>query len=247
LFIEELAVLLQKVESKKSSMSNNKLLLSLFVLVLCQTSVFSQKSQLLNGFNQIELFGKLEIRLEEHSKDSIAIESGSFDVEKINYSVKDSLLSIKLTTEFPSSIQVRITVYYKNIRSINAGGGIKLYNKGVLNNAHLSITAKSGSDFDLEISADSALVKVNKGAFVRLSGTSRVINLSSSTGGDYRAVELENEDTYAKMSGGTAEVAPTKLLNGDVSYGASLKYKDEPATIKRAERLGGTITQLEDF
>jgi len=222
---------------------------SVFILLLLvfNVNVFSQKVQQLEGFNQIELFGKIEVRLECANQDSIVIESGTFDVDKIYYSVKDSVLSVKLTYEFPPSIKVRVTIFYKNLKSLEAGGGIKLYNRGALKGRFMEIAAKSGSDFDLLIATDSIVMKVNKGAFVRLSGSSKVVNLSTSTGGDYRATELENETTYAKMSGGSAEVAPKLLLDANVSFGATLKYKDKPSRIKRSEKFGGSISQLEDF
>ncbi len=220
---------------------------TLFLLLMFQEGAMAQKSQRLEGFNQIDLFGKIEVRLESSDRDSIVIESGTFDVEKIYYAVKDSVLSVKLTYEFPPAIKVRVTIFYKNLKSVEAGGGIKLYNKGALKGKFLKLEAKSGSDFDLLVATDSVLMKVNKGAFVRLSGSSRVINLITSTGGDYRATELENEMTYAKMRGGSAELAPKLLLDAKVSFGATLKYKDNPSHIKRSEKLGGSISQLEDY
>ncbi|MFA6400699.1 MAG: head GIN domain-containing protein [Salinivirgaceae bacterium] len=228
-------------------MLNKITIVSIVLLLLFHVNVFAQKVEQLEGFNRIELFGKIEVRLEVADVDSMVIESGTFDVDKIYYSVKDSVLSVKLTYEFPQEIKVRVTIFYKNLKTLEAGGGIKLYNKGALKGKLIELAAKSGSDFDLLVGTDSILMKVNKGAFVRLSGSSRVVNLSTSTGGDYRATELENEVTYAKMSGGSAEVAPKLLLDANVSFGATLKYKDKPSRIKRSEKFGGSISQLEDF
>ncbi|HAM98040.1 MAG TPA: hypothetical protein DCQ26_05475 [Marinilabiliales bacterium] len=228
-------------------MNNKILLVSVFLTIFIQGTLFSQKRLVPPHFNQIHLFGKIEVRLEPAAYDSVVIESGSFDVENVQVAVEGGILSVKLTSEFPSQIKVKTTIYYSELKHLEAGGGIKLYNKGAMQGSFVGIEAKSGSEFDLLIQLDSAQVLVNKGAFVRLTGTCPKVDLKTATGGDYRATALQNDTTFVKMNGGTAEVDVKLLLDADVRLGASLKYKTLPKKMKKTEKLGGTISQLEDF
>lgn len=224
-----------------------RVLLSSLLLLIGAVKIYSQKNQSLTHFNQIHMFGKMEVRLERSNQDSISVESASFDVNKVQVEVKDGILNLKLTSEFPSHIKVKATIFYTELKHIEAGGGIKFYNKGKLEQSFISIEAGSGSEFDLLVAFDSSKVSVNKGAFVRLTGTCRILHLKTSTGGDYRATALETDTAWVKMFGGTAELDVKTYLEADVRFGASLKYKAEPEKIVKTEKLGGTIMLLDEF
>ena len=157
------------------------------------------------------------------------------------------MLKIKLLTEFPPEIKVNITVKFQQINYLKAGGGTKIYNRGAINSGFFNIEAKSGCELDLLVNIDSAQVKVNKGAFVRLTGESRFLQLKTTTGGDFRSTNMTNKIMVAVLNGGTAEIKCSEYLDAIVRFRASLKFVEQPKKIKRKERFGGTISKLEDF
>jgi hypothetical protein len=218
-----------------------------FVVVLLATKAEAQLNQNLEAFNQLYVFGKIEVRLEPGETPGIELESGDFDVEKVKFEVKDSVLELKLTYEFPASIKVKATVYYTHLSIISANVGAKIYNKGAIESDCIELVAKSGCDLDLLIEADSVDATVNKGAFIRLSGSAKALNLKTATGGDFRSNAMSSKFVYAKMRGGTAEVSVSELLIADVRLGASLKYLEKPKMIEQTVKLKGSIGILEDF
>lgn len=222
----------------------------LFSLLLSLFTVFAVKAQVnekLDAFNKVKVFGKIEVRLEKADEASILLESGTFDVEKVKFEVKDSTLELKLLYEFPPSIKVQATVYFTDLNEVVVNAGAKVYNKGEIEAADFNLEAKTGCELDLLIKTDSATVTVNKGAFVRLTGVSRSVKLKTATGGSYIATDLASENLYAKMIGGTAEVNVTEKLKAKVMFGGSLKYLQQPRFIDRNTLFKGTIGILEPF
>jgi len=222
---------------------------SVFIVIAISSTIITkaQISTDIKGFNKVEIYGNLNVRLEKSEKDSISIRSGNFDVSKVNFSVKDSLLTIKLLSKITSPINVNITVKFQHINALSAGGGANAYNRGVIESKAFELKAKSGCELDLLVNIDSAIVKVSKGAFVRLTGKNRYMYLKTTTGGDFRSVKMTNKKMVAVLNGGTVEILESEYLEVTARYGATLKYNTRPNTIKKKERLGGTVSQLEDF
>ena len=109
------------------------------------------------------------------------------------------------------------------------------------------LNAKSGCELDLLVNIDSAIVKVSKGAFVRLIGKNRYMKLKTTTGGDFRSTKMTNKKMVAILNGGTVEILESEYLEVTTRYGATLKFVTRPNAIKKKERLGGKVSQLEDF
>lgn len=220
------------------------------VLIIVQSSssfLFGQVCTKVEKFNQVEIFGKLNVRLEKSESDSLFIQSGNFDVSKVSYTVKDSVLIIKLLSEFPPSIKVNVTVNFQQLGGLKAGGGAKVYNKGSIESDVFNLFAKSGCELDLLVNVDSANIKISKGAFLRLTGENRYLNLKITSGGDFRSTKMTNSEMVAILNGGTAEIQCSKFLDATVRMGATLKFVEQPNKIKRKEKFGGKISKLEDF
>lgn len=228
-------------------MDTRKLAFSLLFVLFTIFGVKAQVREKLEAFNKIKVFGKIEVRLEKANETAILLESGTFDVEKVKFEVKDSTLEIKLLYEFPPAIKVQATVFFTEINEVEANAGAKVYNKGAIEVRNFCLEAKTGCELDLLIKTDSATVTVNKEAFVRLTGQSRSVKLKTATGGSYIATELASENLYAKMLGGTAEVNVTENLKAKVMFGGSLKYLKQPRFIDRKTLFKGTIGTVEPF
>ena len=199
------------------------------------------------SFNKIEVFGRINVRLEKSDNDSIFIKSGAFDINKVKYSVEDSVLMIKLLSELPKSNKVNITIQFQELNSIRVGAGVIIYNRGTIESKYLKISAKSGSEVELLVNVDSLDVKVVEKAFVRLTGINNYMTLKTSTKGDFRSTDLTNKITIATLNGGSAEINVADYLDATVRHGASLKYAKQPTKIKKKEKLGGTIGLLEEL
>lgn len=206
---------------------------------------YSQIATNIASFNKIEVFGRINVRLENSSSDSIFIKSPNFDINKVKYSVEDSVLKIKLLSELPKSNKVNVTIQFKELALLKIGAGAIIYNRGTIESKFLTISAKSGCELDLSIDVDTLDVKVTEKAFVRLTGDNNYMTLKTSTKGDFRSADLTNKTTIAILNGGSAEINVTDYLDATVRNGASLKYVKQPKKIIKKEKLGGKIEILE--
>ena len=219
----------------------------LIALLIIAPVIFGQISTELNGFNKIEIFGKINVRLEKSTSDSLFIKSEGFDIEQVKHFVEDSVLNIRLLSEFPPSSKVDVTINFQQINELGVGGGAKVYNRGIIESDFFILSANSGCEIDLLVKLDSANVKLTKGAFVRLTGENRHLNLKTTTGGDFRSTKMTNSIMNVNQSGGTAEVSCTNELIAKVSFGASLKFVEKPKKLVKKEKFGGSVEKLEDF
>jgi len=220
--------------------------LSAFLFVF-STCMFGQISAEIEGFNKVDIFGKLNVRLEKSNNDSLFIQSASFDITQVKFFVEDSVLIIKLLTEFPPDIKVDLTVNFQQINGLIVGGGAKVYNKGAIETNYFELSGNSGCELDLLAKIDSLKVTVTKGAFVRLTGENRYMNLKINSGGDFRSTKMTNNITEAKMSGGSAEISCSDLLIAKVCLSASLKCVELPKRVVKKEKLGGKVEKLEAY
>ncbi len=225
-----------------------KLMIVTTVAVFINVNIIcSQVAARIGSFNKVEVFGRVNVRLEKSKHDSLFINSGSSDVEQVKYIIKNGTLIVKLLSELANAPKVNVTIQFSQLDYLEVGGGAKIYNRGAIESEVFTLLGKSGCELDLLVDVDSINVKVNKGAFVRLTGKNKFMQLRTATGGDFRSTKMDNTTTVAVLNGGTAEIKCSDFLDATVRYGGSLKYVEKPKKVKKNEQMGGTIEKLEDF
>lgn len=222
----------------------NKRVVVIFSFLIITIGLQAQEMFNLDAFNAIKSYGKIEVRLVEADKNYLKINNGNLADLELSYSIKKNTLHVKTTKAVPSGKRVKVEVGFTTLHHVLVGGGVLLYNRDTLDVMNLSIDSKSGSEVDIVVKCDSIACKVNKGAFMRLQGKSRVVSLKTSTGGDYRATELSVNSMYARMNGGSAEVDVVDYLNAKVRMKGRLEYRKAP---KKIDKVGESIGELEDF
>jgi hypothetical protein len=208
--------------------------------------VQSQESVELPQFTSIEIFGRVEVKVNYGNSESIRITGDSVHRNSVKYNVKDNCLNISLLSEFPPEIQIVVEVNCSKLERLSIGGGCKVYNRGAIEAKNIVLKVGGGSELDMLVQLDSANIKVSKGGFARLTGQCRSINLKTSTGGTFRATDLKNTNLNAVMKGGYAVVATSGSVKAKVRFNAILKYKGSPVSLKKDEGSGGSIVPLEE-
>lgn len=218
----------------------------LFLLLVC--TIISAKPQdtiQLEGFNNVDIFGKINIRLEQSDRCFITAGHNNTDISNVKFEVNNSLLTVKYYGKVIGNNNINITIGFKSINTIKTAGGCYIYNHGAINSSVITATAASGSNADLLINADTAIITANKGGFIKLSGTAKHVELKTSTGGSYYAQALKNQTTIALMRGGMAEIFASELIDAKITLGATLLYAGTPKTIKKEIKSKGSIQAVE--
>lgn len=219
--------------------------LCIAVLLLVGVGSFAQRVKL-NDFNSVKIFGKIEIRFEQSEQPGYFFTSGKPYTKQISIQVKDSVLSIKMLKSFPPDISASITIYGQSVKSLKAGGGARIYNKGVLNNLQW-VNATSNADIDVQVQTDTIAVIAIKGGFIRLTGNTRTLSAKTGAGGVLRLADFTSIYGYIVMNGGDASINVTNALWAKVRIGGLLKYTKRPKKLSQSLFMNGKIKLLEDF
>ena len=219
-----------------------KIFLVVFVL-LTQLS-FSQKTIKLDEFDEIKVFDQLNVTLVQSDEDKIVITGTNPDnIETVN---KNGLLKIRiyLTEILKDNKDLKITLHYKKLQSIDANELSIVSSNDVFKQTSIELSSQEGAVIDVEVDVDNSTTKLNSGGIINLSGKAVTQKVTITSGGILNAKNLETSQTTVSISaGGSADVNASTLVDAKVNAGGTIFIYGKPKQIKQQAFAGGTITE----
>ena len=219
-----------------------KIFLVAFVLVT-QLS-FSQKTIKLDEFDEIKVFDQLNVTLVQSDEDKIVITGTNPDnIETVN---RNGLLKIRiyLTEILKDNKDLKITLHYKKLQSIDANELSIVSSKDVFKQTSIELSSQEGAVIDVEVDVDNSTTKLNSGGIINLSGKAITQKATITSGGILNAKNLETAQTTVSISaGGSADVNASTLVDAKVNAGGTIFIYGKPKQIKQQAFAGGTITE----
>ena len=219
-----------------------KIFLVAFVLVT-QLS-FSQKTIKLDEFDEIKVFDQLNVTLVQSDEDKIVITGTNPDnIETVN---RNGLLKIRiyLTEILKDNKDLKITLHYKKLQSIDANELSIVSSNDVFKQTSIELSSQEGAVIDVEVDVDNSTTKLNSGGIINLSGKAITQKSTITSGGILNAKNLETSQTTVSISaGGSADVNASTLVDAKVNAGGTIFIYGKPKQIKQQAFAGGTITE----
>ena len=219
-----------------------KIFLVVFVL-LTQLS-FSQKTIKLDEFDEIKVFDQLNVTLVQSDEDKIVITGTNPDnIETVN---RNGLLKIRiyLTEILKDNKDLKITLHYKKLQSIDANELSIVSSNDVFKQTSIELSSQEGAVIDVEVDVDNSTTKLNSGGIINLSGKAITQKSTITSGGILNAKNLETSQTTVSISaGGSADVNASTLVDAKVNAGGTIFIYGKPKQIKQQAFAGGTITE----
>ena len=219
-----------------------KIFLVVFVL-LTQLS-FSQKTIKLDEFDEIKVFDQLNVTLVQSDEDKIVITGTNPDnIETVN---RNGLLKIRiyLTEILKDNKDLKITLHYKKLQSIDANELSIVSSNDVFKQTSIELSSQEGAVIDVEVDVDNSTTKLNSGGIINLSGKAVTQKVTITSGGILNAKNLETAQTTVSISaGGSADVNASTLVDAKVNAGGTIFIYGKPKQIKQQAFAGGTITE----
>ena len=219
-----------------------KIFLVVFVL-LTQLS-FSQKTIKLDEFDEIKVFDQLNVTLVQSDEDKIVITGTNPDnIETVN---RNGLLKIRiyLTEILKDNKDLKITLHYKKLQSIDANELSIVSSNDVFKQTSIELSSQEGAVIDVEVDVDNSTTKLNSGGIINLSGKAVTQKATITSGGILNAKNLETAQTTVSISaGGSADVNASTLVDAKVNAGGTIFIYGKPKQIKQQAFAGGTITE----
>ena len=216
----------------------------LVVFVLLTQLNFGQTTINLSDFDEIKVFDQLNVTLIPSNENKIVITgTNQGNVETVN---RNGLLKIRisLTKIFEDNTDLKATLYFKKLESIDANEGSMVSCDAIFEQISMDLSAQEGARIEVEIDVDKTTVEAFSGGIINVSGKAVNQKVSINTGGVLKAKDLVTSQTTINISaGGNAEINATTLVDAKVNAGGTIHIYGKPKQIKQQELAGGKITE----
>lgn len=202
---------------------------------------FSQITKDIGSFNKVSVYDRISVELIPSSENKVEISGDrQNDVELVN---KNGNLKVKMKLKkLLDGEEIQAKVYFTDLNSIDLSEGSFVTSDEVIKVGIFEINTKEGAEVRLKLDTDKASIRAVTGAKVKVSGTSRILTLTSGTGGIIAAENLNAEDVTAKITtGGEIDLRASKTVDAAVRAGGSITIYGKPASISQKTTLGGSI------
>lgn len=214
---------------------------TVFLAFICLVfSSFSIAQTSLSSFHEISATGSVQVTLKKGDKNQY---TATGDTDKLKVEVDNGRLKVsRIDVQGGWNDRAIVTVWYKEIRSLNASAGAQVSHEGTLNAGDFELSTDTGANADVEIDAQSVEVVVGEGGVLRLAGACRVLDAKMTTGGVLKGRDLIAHTVYVSANtGSNASVHASDEIDASASLGASISYSGDPKIVKVKESLGGSV------
>lgn len=215
------------------------------VLLISQLFFAQEITKDLGRFNEVKIYDRISAELIPSDKNYIEISGKrSSEVEVIQ---KNDELKVRMPiTKLLKGEDISVRIYYsQTLEDIEAYEGSLVTSDHVIKASDLEITAKEGSQINLEIEVEELDVKVVTGGEIMLRGTvAGEMEADIKTGGVLDAKKLKTKRTEVSINaGGEAEVFATDFVKARTKAGGTIYIYGKPAKIDQQTFAGGTIVE----
>ncbi len=218
-----------------------------FLLLSLQAQSQRTNVRALEPFDQLSVFGNLEVELIPGDTAQMIASSMEIDLSSINSRVEKNELIISMSKDlFGASKKVQVKVFYKKLKSISATGGASVVAEQVMKGDKMSFNAGTGGSIVLSLDLKTLEALVDEGSIITFDGNVDYQKVTAGSGGVYSAFELISDDAVVKAhTGGRIKVYAGQLLDATASTKAYIGYRGSPEKTNFNSSLGGEIKEDE--
>ena len=135
-----------------------------------------------------------------------------------------------------------VTVYSKEILSVDCSAGSALRSDDVWKAPDMKINVSSGASCSLGIEVGNLVAEASSGGKISLEGKSGSSELEASSGGSISAFPLTSLSADVDVSsGGSVKLYESESLKASASSGGSIRYKGNPEIKRLNAGMSGSI------
>ena len=204
---------------------------------------YGQTTINLGDFDELKVFDQLTVTLVPSDENKVVVTGkNESSFETVN---KNGLLKLRMKlTKMLSGEDTKVTLYFKNIKSIDANEGSIVSSKHIFKQTTLDLSSQEGAMIEVDLDVENTTVKLNSGGIINVSGKAVTQRATITSGGIFNAKDLVTSQTSVSISaGGSAEVNAKTLVDAKVKAGGTITIYGKPKEIKQETFAGGTIIE----
>ena len=223
------------------------ILLILFTAIVTTTDRNWKKDRAVSGFQGLSVSSGIDVYLTQGSSEKLAFDVKGVDEEDVRSEVRNGVLKLYIDRKgmnwnWGRNTYVKAYLTFRQLRTIQAGGGSDVVGQGRLSFNDLNVEAGGGSDITLTLKANELNASALGGADMKLDGSARILNAESSGGSDLDARKLTVDVCNASSSGGSdVYVNATRELSMKASGGSDIYYYGPAKVLAKSESGGSDI------
>jgi len=209
-------------------------------------NVITKNRKISNDFIRIKVSRGLEVFITKSKNVSLVVEADENLHEIIETEVKDGTLIITSQRNIWHASTKIIHLSVENLNEILVSSGAEVSSENTFFSDDMKINATSGAEANLHLNVNSLILDTSSGANVKLAGKAIYFKVSSSSGSDIKAYELETETCVASASSGSdIKVYVSDSFEGKATSGAGIKYKGNPKIVQKNNNSGGSVNNTQ--
>lgn len=225
------------------------------IIIACTLLLFAGVSSVyadtiqkkVDPFTAIDVTGNYKITMIQGEEEKVIVVNNDIEVtsDKIIIENVGSALTIKIKGDNFKKKDMAVTIYYKNVYTIDAKRGSEVTLQTPLKGEVLTFNCSTGGQVKGAIEATTAKLKISSDGLMVLSGNAKLLEIDISAGGIIQAYDIVAESTAVTVkAGGTVKCTAGKKLSIKITTGGTVSYYGEPEVFEESVTLGGTITKL---
>lgn len=185
------------------------------------------------NFHAVSSSGSFGVIVKMGAKESISLEGDQQDLDKIETSVQNGILKIRLKRDVNTwnkgigNVKIYVTAKKLDGLSLSGSGSIDL--EGKLNSAGADIQLSGSGSITAVLETKSSSIMLSGSGSINLSGEVGSVNISISGSGDVNAKNLISDTSKVQIAGsGNVYLNSKAELNVTVLGSGSVRYKGNP-------------------
>jgi hypothetical protein len=236
--------------------ANHKILTLLFVATLfssCAVDMFNRVNGNRNvvtedrstkeDFTKIKVSTGLDLYISQGSKNQITVEADENLQDIIRTEVKDGVLKIYSEKNIWRAKARKVYVTVKTLEALTATSGSDAYAKETLKVNDLKISATSGADIHISVSANTIETTATSGSNIEVSGASNNHISKATSGASIDAYQLRSKNVTVKVtSGANINVHASESIDAKATSGGDIDFKGSPKKVNKKTSSGGSVS-----
>lgn len=219
-----------------------RLLLSLLVLAIFLPVFGQQKIELNNSFSAIEVSGRINVEIIPDPVCRIYVTSYGIDIQKLNWSIKDGLMSFTAPSGMFDNGKIEMKVYVDSLDYLVCNGCEVVMNSTLVGDKITIYSLNANNKLDLNFDVDKLFLKANGDSNIKLKGYANDALIDISVGAKLDASQSEMQTCRIVAIGGSeAVVNVVKHLNAKATTQATIYYMNSPELVVKTNTWGEVV------
>lgn len=223
-----------------------KRIFAIIALLAVTSAGFAQNavSTNLGEFNKIELTGRLNVEIVQSDDVSLDVKLNDVDAKKLEWGIKNGVLSVRLKPGGGSSANADVRISYKNLAGLKVSGA-NVAVKSTVRAPLMDVSVSGGATLKMDVEVEDLKVNASGNSVLDLAGSTKYFNVKANTKAMVDSRRMKAEDaTVQAATTADVYVFSSERIDINATTAASVFYKGNPDIVRQKSTLGGNIHSL---